>query len=94
MISEEVELVGGPENIEVSKSLQLSCKNAAARYKENLKRKRENSELELENAATKKKMRREIIEIEEQKRHLMKEAETQQLALTEKIEALKKLQSS
>ena len=91
IVCQEAELSGGAENCQVSKSLLLSCKNAASLYKETLKKKKAEEKNLLESEVNKRKAKSEIIELEAKKRKIMKEAELEQLAVSERIEELKKV---
>ena len=85
MLCEQVSIAGGPQNIVLDNSLLLSCKNANARWKDNLKRKRDEQE-ELNNEKLKKRrFMQEIAVLEADKSNIMRKADQDKSCIDEQI---------
>ena len=89
MICEQVSISGGPEKVELNNSLMLSCKNANSRWKESLKRKRDENSETIQARVKRQRLLQEISDLETSKGELDKDIEMKKCIINERIYAAK-----
>ena len=92
LVCDAVTTAGGPERMDITNDMLLSCKNANGRWKETLKRKREEKISQANAWVKKQKIMKDIAALEANKRELEKKAESEKNILDMKIAELKDMQ--
>ena len=92
LVCDAVTTAGRPEKMDITNDMLLSCKNANGRWKESLKRKREEKESQANAWVKKQKIIKDIAALEANKRELEKKTESEKNILDMKIAELKDMQ--
>ena len=89
MVCDTVSRAGGPNNVPITRSLILACKNSNALYRETLKRKRELQNEENDLRVKKIRVAKEIKELEASMDKIDRESEKKKADINDKIAAVK-----